>query len=151
MGQRSTGPAFLVHAMKNWKFAGKVVFAILFLVAGAGHFVSPGFFVKIVPPYLPFPRELVLASGVFEVILGVLLVVPQTTWLAAWGLIALLIAVFPANICMYQHSELFQVPPLILLLRLPLQVILILWAWVYTRKQTATANPIAPGGGNEVE
>jgi uncharacterized membrane protein len=120
--------------MRYLKFAGKCAFAMLFLVAGAGHFVSPAFFVKIVPPYLPFPRELVFASGVFEVVLGIMLVIPQTTRLAAWGLIALLIAVFPANIYMYQHSELFQVAPLILLLRLPLQGILILWAWVYTRK-----------------
>jgi uncharacterized membrane protein len=137
--------------MRYLKIAGKCVFAMLFLVVGAGHFVSPGFFVKIVPPYLPFPRELVFASGVFEVVLGVLLIIPQTTRLAAWGLIALLIAVFPANIYMYQHRELFNTPPLILLLRLPLQVLLIAWAWAYTRKQSSMAKQIAPGDGNEME
>jgi uncharacterized membrane protein len=137
--------------MKYWKFAGKCVFAMLFLTAGAGHFVSPGSFVKIVPRSLPFPRELVLASGVFEVALGLLLLIPSTTRLAAWGLIALLIAVFPANIYMYQHRELFGVSPLVLLLRLPFQGILILWAWVYTRKQSSTAKQIAPGDGNDVE
>jgi uncharacterized membrane protein len=136
--------------MKYLKFAGKFVFAMLFLVAGAGHFISPGPFVKIVPPYLPFAPELVFASGVFEVVLGVMLVIPQTTRLAAWGLIALLIAVFPANIYMYQHRELFGVSPLVLLLRLPLQGILILWAWVYTRKPSATAKQIAPGDANDL-
>ena len=112
--------------MKILKLAGKCVFATLFLVAGVGHFVSTDFFVKIMPPYLPFHRELVYVSGVFEIVLGLLLLFPQTTRLAAWGLIALLIAVFPANIYMYQHRELFQVSPVVLLLRLPLQAVLIL-------------------------
>jgi uncharacterized membrane protein len=137
--------------MRYLKIGGKCVFATLFLVAGAGHFVSPGSFVKIVPPYLPFPRELVFASGVFEVVLAVLLLLPQTTRVAAWGLIALLVAVFPANVYMYQHRELFQIPPLVLLLRLPLQVLLIAWAWAYTRKQSSMAKLIAPGDGNEIE
>jgi uncharacterized membrane protein len=137
--------------MKYGRIVGKCVFAMLFLAAGAWHFVAPAFFVKIVPPYLPFPRELVFASGVFEVVLGMMLMIPQTTRLAAWGLIALLIAVFPANIYMYQHSELFEVRPLILLLRLPLQVLLIAWAWVYTRNQTSMTKQIAPGDGNEME
>jgi uncharacterized membrane protein len=91
------------------------------------------------PPYLPLHRELVLLSGVFELALGILLLIPPTTNLAAWGLIALLIAVFPANLYMYQHRELFQVPPLALLLRLPLQGVLILWAWAYTRGGAARA------------
>ena len=80
-----------------------------------------------------------------------LAIIPSTTRLAACGLIALLIAVFPANIYMYQHPELFAVSPLVLLLRLPFQGILILWAWVYTRKQSATAKRIAPGDGNDLQ
>ena len=59
-------------------------------------------------PIFRFLAELVFASGVFEIVLGVLLVIPQTTRLAAWGLIALLIAVFPANIYMYQHSRVIR-------------------------------------------
>jgi uncharacterized membrane protein len=123
------------HFMKILKFAGKCLFATLFVFVGVEHFVSPDYFVRIMPPYLPFHRELVLVSGFFEIALGVLLLVPQTTHWAAWGLIALLIAVFPANIYMYQHRELFQIPPLVLLLRLPLQVLLIAWAWVYARNE----------------
>ena len=121
--------------MKIWKSVGKCVFAALFLFVGVQHFRSTEFFVKIMPPYFPFHRELVLLSGVFEIALGMLLLVPQTTRLAACGLIALLIAVFPANLYMYQRAELFQVSRLALLLRLPLQVLLIAWAWVYTRDQ----------------
>ena len=119
--------------MKIWKFVGKCVFAASFVFVGVQHFIATDFFMKIMPPYLPAHRELVLVSGVFEIALGVLLLIPQTTRLAAWGLIALLIAVFPANVYMFQHQELFDVSPLILLLRLPLQALLILWAWVYTR------------------
>ena len=95
--------------MQFLNIAGKCVFASLFLVAGVGHFASADFFVKIMPPYVPLHRELVYLSGVFEIVLGLLLFFPQTTRLAAWGLIALLIAVFPANIYMYQHPELFHV------------------------------------------
>jgi uncharacterized membrane protein len=130
--------------MKFLKFAGKCIFASLFVFVGVEHFVSPDYFVKIMPPYLPFHRELVLLSGFFEIALGVLLLVPQTTRWAAWGLIALLIAVFPANIYMYQHRELFQIPPLVLLLRLPLQVLLIAWAWVYARNENRRSEK-APG------
>jgi uncharacterized membrane protein len=117
--------------------AGKCVLAALFLVAGVGHFASPLFFEQIVPPYLPYPRELVLISGVFEIALGVFLLVPRTSRLAAWGLIALLIAVFPANFYMYQHPELFpSLPKTGLLIRLPIQGLLILWAFAYTRRSS---------------
>ena len=89
----------------NWKRVGKWVFGALFVVAGANHFRSPGMYMKIMPPYLPFHWALVLLSGVFEIALGALLLVPQVSRLAAWGLVALLIAIFPANIYLYQHQE----------------------------------------------
>ncbi len=114
------------------KVIGKMVFAALFIVGGAGHFVATDIYMRIMPPYLPYHRALVLVSGVFEFALGVLLLVPRTSRLAAWGLIALLVAVFPSNVFMYQHPERFPLPPLLLLLRLPLQGVLILWAWAYT-------------------
>ena len=84
--------------MRNPRLAatwlGKVVFAALFISSGIGHLVSTETFVKIMPPYLPFHWTLVIVSGVFEVILGVLLLIPKTSRIAAWGLVALLIAVF---------------------------------------------------------
>ncbi|GAC1447470.1 MAG: DoxX family protein [Isosphaeraceae bacterium] len=122
-----------VEREKTWNRVGKWVFAALFLSAGIGHLLAPKFYLKIMPPSLPFPLALVVLSGVIEIILGILLVVPAYSRLAAWGIIALLIAVFPANFYMYQHYELFSVPPLVLLLRLPMQGLLILWAFVYTR------------------
>ncbi|MCY1041481.1 DoxX family protein [Corallococcus sp. bb12-1] len=109
------------------------VLALFMVVAGVTHFRKPRMFMSIMPPYLPYPRELVLLSGVAEVLLGVLLVVPQTTRLGAWGLVALFVAVFPANVHMAWHPEKFRkIPKPLLWLRLPLQGVLILWALWYT-------------------
>jgi uncharacterized membrane protein len=113
---------------------GKCAFAALFLGVGVTHFTKTDFLMKAMPPSLPYPRELVWISGAFEIALAILLLWPRTSRLAAWGLIALLIAVFPANIHMYQHPELFPYPPTALLIRLPMQGLLILWAHAYTRK-----------------
>jgi uncharacterized membrane protein len=124
---------------KTWKLAGKWVFAVLFIVAGILHFVRPEFYLKIMPPYLPWHRELVFVSGVIEMILGVLLLIPATSAIAAWGLIALLIAIFPANIHAYLHQELIAAPPWLHLLRLPLQGVLILWAYAYTGQRGRAA------------
>ena len=113
---------------------GKWAFAALFVAGGIGHLVKPDVYMKIMPPYLPYHRALVLLSGVFEVALGILLLVPTTTRLAAWGLIALLVAVFPANVHLFLHQEIWSLPPVVHLLRLPLQGVLILWAYAYTRR-----------------
>ncbi|MDG3002380.1 DoxX family protein [Paludisphaera mucosa] len=123
-----------VGAWKIAKVVAKTLFAALFIAGGVAHFVTPETYMKIMPDYLPYHRELVLLSGVFEVALGVLLLIPRTSRLAAWGLIALLVAVFPANVEMYRHAERFSIPPALLLLRLPLQGLLILWAYAYTRR-----------------
>lgn len=107
--------------------------AIFMIGAGTMHFVNPGFYLRIMPPYLPLHDELVLLSGVCEVVLGVLLLVPRCSRWAAWGIIALLIAVFPANIYLYQHQDILPASPIIHLLRLPLQGVFILWAYWHTR------------------
>ena len=90
---------------------------------------------RIVPPLLPDPKLVVQISGAIEIFLGLLLLAPAWKWLAAWGLIALLIAVFPANIFMTMHPERFaRVPVWLLWARLPLQGLLIAWAWRYTKR-----------------
>src|SRR5271166_2206304 len=124
----------IANRRKLWYLVGKRTFAALFVIAGVGHFVATDFFLKIMPPYLPFHLPLVLVSGLIEILLGILLLVPRYSRLAAWGIIALLIAVFPANIYVYTHQELFPFPWFLHLLRLPLQGVLILWAFVYTRQ-----------------
>jgi uncharacterized membrane protein len=119
----------------RWKLAGKCVFAAVFMGAGVVHFASPGFFLKIMPPYIPFHLEAVLVSGAIEITLGILLLIPRTTRFAAWGLVALLVAVFPANIQAYRHRDMFPSFPgsdLLHLLRLPFQGVLVLWAYSYT-------------------
>jgi len=112
-----------------------VIFALFFIVAGANHFLNPDLYLKIMPPYLPWHYALVLISGAAEVALGVLLLVPRLQQLAAWGSVALLIAVFPANIHMAMHPEMYpDIPVFALWLRLPLQALLVYWALLYTRR-----------------
>lgn len=106
---------------------------ILYVAAGVNHFVRPAFYVKIMPPYLPWHLELVYLSGAAEIVLGVLLLIPKFRSLAAWGLIALLVAVFPANIHMAMHNELYpEIAPVLLWMRLPLQFLLMAWAYWFT-------------------
>jgi uncharacterized membrane protein len=120
--------------MKRVKIVSRVLFGILFILAGANHFLNTAFYVSIVPPYLPWHLALVQLSGVIEVGLGALLLVPRFTTLAAWGLIALLVAVFPANLHMAMHAELYPTfSPLALWIRLPVQGVFIAWAAWYTR------------------
>lgn len=139
------GPARnLIAGRGPWHLAGKAIFAAIFLVAGVGHFVASDFFLKVVPPYLPYPLTLVLVSGAIEILLGGLLLVPRTSRLAAWGLIALLIAVFPANIHVFQHQDKFPMPAILHLLRLPLQGVLILWAYAYARRPADGPAPMPP-------
>jgi uncharacterized membrane protein len=121
--------------MKHAKTISLWLLAIFMIGAGVMHFVRPEFYLKILPPYLPWHRELVYLSGVAESGLGLLLLVPRYSRWAAWGLIALLIAVFPANVYVFQHQELLPDPPLVHLLRLPLQGVLILWAYWHTRPE----------------
>ena len=114
----------------------KCLLALLMVTAGIGHFLNPDVFLKIMPPYLPFHRELVYLSGLFEIALGITLLIPTLSQLAAWGIIALLIVVFPANIYLYQHQEIVPASPLVHLIRLLLQAVLIFWAYCYTKKRT---------------
>jgi len=104
--------------------------AVLFATAGTAHFVWPGAFVRIVPPYLPAPRTLVYVSGAAELLGAVGVLVPSLRPYAGWGLILLLLAVFPANVHMALHPADFErVPAWALYLRLPLQFVLI--GWIY--------------------
>ena len=109
-----------------------------FVAAGAAHFARPAVYASIMPPYLPAHRELVYLSGLFEV-LGGLGVLPRATRsFSGWGLVALLVAVFPANLHMALHAEPFAergIPPWALYARLPLQGALIAWAYWATRPE----------------
>ncbi|MBK9033105.1 MAG: DoxX family protein [Myxococcales bacterium] len=108
--------------------------------AGANHFIAPATYVGMMPSALPAHLALVYVSGVAEIAGGLGLILPATRRLAAWGLVALLLAVFPANVNMaINHLPLGAraVPTWALWARLPLQALLIAWAWWYTRPAPA--------------
>jgi uncharacterized membrane protein len=114
----------------------RVMLAICIIVVGSLHFAVPDPFVRIVPPYLSHPLALVYISGFFEILGGIGLLVPPVSQAAAWGLILLFIAVFPANINMAVNAiDLPGIPDSSALRwgRLPFQAVLIAWAWWYTR------------------
>lgn len=116
------------------KFFGLYIMSLLYVAAGILHFIRPKVYLKIMPTYLPYPLQLVYISGICEILFGLLLLFPVTRTAGAWLLVLLLIAVFPANIQMavtfYQKNN----PALwIAILRLPLQFVLIWWAWTYTK------------------
>ncbi|PBJ12263.1 DoxX family membrane protein [Flavobacterium sp. ACN6] len=106
--------------------------ALLYIGAGINHFRKPGMYIRIIPPVFKNPKLLNILSGAAEIILGLLLTLPFTTHFAAWGIIALLIAIFPANLYMFQNKKAgFGLPLWILFVRLPLQIVLIYWASQY--------------------
>jgi uncharacterized membrane protein len=119
--------------MRYFKLFMLWLMGIAFVAAGRLHFVRPDFYVKIMPPYLPWHLELVYLSGVAEILLGLLVLIPKCRWLGAWGLIALLVAVFPANIHMAMNPDSFpEIAPWLLWARLPLQFVMIAWAYWFT-------------------
>ena len=114
----------------------RIILAICIIIVGVMHFAVADPFIKIVPPYLPYHRELVYISGFFEILGGIGILVPPVSQAAAWGLSILFIAVFPANINMAVNAiDLPNIPDSSLLRwgRLPLQAVLIAWAWWYTQ------------------
>lgn len=122
--------------MRIVKIVLKWIFGIAFIFAGANHFINPDFYLNIMPPYLPWHLFLVYLSGGFEIVLGGMLLIPKTQKLAAWGLILLLVAVFPANIYMAMNPQKFpELTPILLNVRLLIQFILIVWAYWFTGKE----------------
>lgn len=119
--------------MHKVKTISRYVLAVFMIVAGVLHFVNEDFYLRIMPPYLPAYRLLVFLSGVAEVLVGVMLLIPRLSQVGAWSAILLLIAVFPANIYVYQNPEVLPAPSWLHLLRLPLQGVFIAWAWWHTR------------------
>jgi uncharacterized membrane protein len=110
----------------------------MFIGSGLVHLVRPGVYMPVMPPYLPYPSSLILVSGVAEITGGVGLLIPPTSRIARFGLIALLVAVFPANIQMAISRFTSGASPLVLVLllaRLPLQPLLI---WLVYRCDSIT-------------
>ena len=109
-----------------------ILIALIFATSGVLHLVKPQPFMSIVPPWLPAPFALVMISGLFEIAGAAGILVPATRVAAGWGLIALLVAVFPANIQMLMNARAAHASTLWiagLVARLPLQVLLIIWVY----------------------
>jgi len=115
------------------------VTAAFYVVGGLNHLMNPEFYVAIVPPGLPNPEWLNVISGLAEIVLGVFVLEPRVRVLAAWGIIALLIAVFPANLWValanigLPGGEPGTGNAVFNWVRLPFQGLFIVWAWWYTR------------------
>ena len=116
------------------KYFSMIVMGIFYISIGFSHFTSPIWYVQIVPPYLPYKLELVYISGLFEILFGGMLFFKKTRFLAGWGLILLLIAVYPANIYLAQtNGAAMNTTPLIAWGRLPVQFIFVGLAYWHSK------------------
>lgn len=123
-------------ARRRVKTVFRWVLTVFMVGAGVNHFINPAPYLAMMPEVLPAKAALVAISGVAEILGGLGLILPATRKLAAWGIIALLVAVFPANINMAVNDlplGTTTVPSWALWARLPLQLVMIAWAWWFTR------------------
>ncbi len=123
--------------MKIFKLFTILLMSIFYVRIGVQHFLDPEYFLNIMPPFLPYHLELVYISGFFEILLGLLLIFPKYRFYASWGIILLLIAVFPANIYLAQ-SEIAQqgldVSKQVAIWRLPFQALFIGLAYWHSKR-----------------
>jgi uncharacterized membrane protein len=105
----------------------------LYTAAGINHFIQPGMYMRIMPPWLVWHKGFIIVSGVCEILFGLLLIPCRTRQIAAWCIIVLLVAIFPANVQMmvnYLHEDNRQL--WLAIFRMPLQLVLIWWAYLFT-------------------
>jgi uncharacterized membrane protein len=110
-----------------------------YIYVGIRHFIDPNFFLAIMPDYLPYHLEAVYISGVFEILLGGMLLFKKSRRIAGWGLIALLIAVFPANIYLAQNEAAQQsldISQSLAIIRLPFQALFLGLAYWHTKDES---------------
>jgi len=115
--------------------------AIFYIGAGILHFTKTEFYLRIVPPYIPWHLTMVWISGICEIVGGLALLIPSVRRAAAWGIVCLLVAVFPANIYMATDPVAVgatSLSPLVLWGRLPLQFVFVWWVLWVSRDSQAT-------------
>ena len=115
----------------NWRLVFRILLAAFFVAAGANHFRTPSLYLGMMPPWLPWPLALVYVSGAAEILGGIGALVRFTRRFSGWGLMVLLIAVFPANLHVAMQGQMkgFDFSPLTLWLRLPFQLVLMAGVW----------------------
>jgi uncharacterized membrane protein len=128
-----------------------LLLAIFFIAAGVNHFLNPDTYLAMMPPALPFPKALNVISGAAEVLGGIGVLLPHYRRAAGWGLMALLLAVFPANIHVAMNGwEGVDLAPWVLWARLPFQILFMVWVYFATlarpkrnRSWSRSAPPLA--------
>lgn len=126
-----------INPLKTFKDSAAVATGLTFIFTGVTHFLTPDTYMKLMPPFIPAPMAMIYISGFFEILGGIGLLLPQTRRYAAYGLILLLLAVFPANIYVALNNVQlggFMSYAAYQWLRLPMQLVLIWWVWRVTNK-----------------
>jgi uncharacterized membrane protein len=113
----------------RWRTGLRIAIGVLLILQGLNHFVSDEIMIRMMPSWLPAHRELVWASGVAEIVLGAGALLRRTRQLAGWGILLLLVAVWPANWTMALAPEQWPIPGWLLWLRLPLQLVFAYGVW----------------------
>jgi uncharacterized membrane protein len=129
----------LVNRLSTVQKIGVGLAAAFYVGAGINHFLTPEFYLRIMPPYVPWHVAMVEVSGFFEILGGLGLLIPATRRAAAWGLVALLVAVFPANLYMATNpieTGATSIAPMLRWGRLPVQLLLIWWVLWCTRSRS---------------
>ncbi len=112
-----------------------IIMSLFYIEVGINHIINPNWFIRIIPPILPFKIALVFICGIFEIILGSLLIFPKTRFIAGWGLILLLLAVYPANIYVaLTNGKAMDTTPMIAWIRLPFQFVFIGLAYWHSKE-----------------
>lgn len=118
----------------DWKLVGRCFVFVWFFIGGVCHFAVPAPFLKIMPPYIPYPLEAVYVSGFFELVGAIALWIKPLRSMAGYGLMLLTVCVTPANVHMFLHPELFPaIPYRVLIVRFPVQLLLIWIIWRSSR------------------
>ena len=117
-----------------------LVLTFLYISVGVNHFTNPNFFLAIMPPYIPYHNFMVYLSGTLEIVFALMMLFKKTRFYGCWGIILLLIAVFPANIYLYNSEipqKILSVTKLEALIRLPYQLPLLLFAFWHSKEESS--------------
>lgn len=106
--------------------------AVLFILGGVNHFRKPKLYERIMPPYIPAHKSLVLFTGIIEMLFGIMLITEENQQIGAWGVFTLLVLFIPVHLYMLQNKKAsLKLPKWLLIIRIPLQIGLLLWASLY--------------------